>query len=384
MYYWDADNTDGLWWDTGANPDVDINGDALRTDDPLEALTYVYTRRGTYTPTLRVEDNTGQYKTVTLSQITVNPADDVPPALATGGPYVIEVGDNLVLNGSATDGNSACGDKTTVKWNIDFELENGNRTFETNGEKATVVWQDNGTLGRLPRNQAITIQAQVTDQFAGNNEAPIEETTLFIYDRDPVVEAGVNPAQAACRQEVTFDASDSYHPNPRRTISNYQWEVDGRTSDRAIFATNFPTFGEREARITVTDDLGRSTSETVQVNVNQGNLPPTIRVANDRITVMSNAVIELDARQSFDTNADCGDRIVAYEWDLLADGQQLNGAAGPDLTGAQVQVAVADWQAAMNWDANASMVIRLTVRDAQGAESTADIQVAAVRAEPVP
>jgi hypothetical protein len=118
--------------------------------------------------------------------------------------------------------------------------------------------------------------------------------------------------------------------------------------------------------------------------VNQGNLPPTIRVANDRITVMSNAVIELDARQSFDTNADCGDRIVAYEWDLLADGQQLNGAAGPDLTGAQVQVAVADWQAAMNWDANASMVIRLTVRDAQGAESTADIQVAAVRAEPVP
>jgi hypothetical protein len=319
-----------------------------------------------------------------LSQITVNPADDVPPALATGGPYVIEVGDNLVLNGSATDGNSACGDQTTVKWNIDFELENGNRTFETNGEKATVVWQDNGTLGRLPRNQAITIQAQVTDQFAGNNEAPIEETTLFIYDRDPVVEAGVNPAQAACRQEVTFDASDSYHPNPRRTISNYQWEVDGRTSDRAIFATNFPTFGEREARITVTDDLGRSTSETVQVNVNQGNLPPTIRVANDRITVMSNAVIELDARQSFDTNADCGDRIVAYEWDLLADGQQLNGAAGPDLTGAQVQVAVADWQAAMNWDANASMVIRLTVRDAQGAESTADIQVAAVRAEPVP
>jgi len=383
-YYWDANAADGLWWETGANPDVDVNGDALRTDDALDALTHVYTRRGTYTPTLRVEDNTGQYKTVTLPQITVDPADDVPPAIATGGPYVIEVGDNLVLNGSATDGNNACGDQTTVTWNIDYELENNNRTFEVNGEKATVVWQDNGTLGLLPRNQAITIQVQVRDEFDGNNETPIEETTLFIYDRNPVVELRANPVQAACRQEVTFDASDSYHPNPRRTISNYQWEVDGRTSDRAIFTTNFGTFGQRDAQVTVTDDLGRSSSSIVQIDVNQGNLPPTVRVANDRITVMSNGPIELDARQSFDTNAECGDRIVAYEWDLNADGQRLNGEAGPDATGALVRIPVADWQTAMGWDNNDNLVIRLTVRDAQGASASTDISVTAVRAEPVP
>ena len=48
---------------------------------------------------------------------------------------------------------------------------------------------------------------------------------------------------------VTFDASDSYHPNPRRTISSYQWEVGNRTSDRAIFTTNFNSFGAREARV---------------------------------------------------------------------------------------------------------------------------------------
>ena len=385
LYNWDIDDSDGLWWETGANPDLDINGDPLRTGDRLESLTYVYRRRGTFTPTLRVEDDGGLHKTMKLGAITVGAADDVPPAIATGGPYIIENGDNLELNGSASDGNSACGDKTTVRWNIDYQLENPNaRTFEVAGEKATVAWQNGGILDTLPRNEAITIQVQVSDQFAGNNESPIEQTTLFIYDRDPVVEARVNPAQVACRQEVTFDASDSYHPNPRRTISSYQWEVGNRTSDRAIFTTNFNSFGAREARVTVTDDLGRSSSKVVDVNVNQGNLAPTVRVANDQIVVMSNETITLDARQSFDPNADCGDRIVAYEWDMLADGLRVNGAAGADYTGAQVQVPVADWHSAMNWDGNDQMIIRLTVRDAQGASSTADVSVRAVRAEPIP
>ena len=382
-YYWDANQADGLWWETGANPDLDINGDALRTADPLAALTYVYTRRGTYTPTLRVEDNSGQTKSVTLPQITVGAAADVPPSIATGGPYIIEVNDNLQLNGSASDGNSACGDRTTVTWNVDYELENpNNRTFETQGEKPSVNW--GGVLSQLPRNRALTVQVRVSDQFNGNNEAPIESTTLFIYDRVPVVEARVNPAEVACQQEITFDASDSYHPNPQRTIANFQWEIDGRTSDRAIFTTNFPSFGERQARVTVTDDLGRSSSETLDFNVNQGNLPPNVRLAADEVTVMSNAAIVLDARQSFEPNANCGDRIVAYEWDMQADGVRLNGQAGADFNGAQIQIPVADWHQAMGWENNATMIVRLTLRDTLGATATHDITVNAVRAEPIP
>lgn len=198
VYAWDVDDSDGLWWETGANPDLDVNGDPLRTGDKLESLSYVYRRRGTYTPTLRVEDDDGLYKTVKLGAITVDAAADVPPSIATGGPYVIEVGDHLQLDGSASDGNSACGDRTTVRWNIDYALENpNNRTFETDGEKARVNWVNGGVLDRLPENEAVTIQVQVSDQFNGNNESPIEQTTLFIYNKNPVVEARVNPAQAA-------------------------------------------------------------------------------------------------------------------------------------------------------------------------------------------
>ena len=141
----------------------------------------MYTRRGSYVPTLRVEDNSGQYKAVTLPTITVNPAADVPPSIATGGPYIIEIGENLVLNGSASDGNSACGDKTSVSWNIDYALENpNNRSFEVNGEKPTVPWASlQQFVNAGLTNQALTIQVQVRDQFNGNNEAPIEELSLI-------------------------------------------------------------------------------------------------------------------------------------------------------------------------------------------------------------
>lgn len=41
-YYWDMNAADGLWWNTGANPDVDITGSPMRTNDRLKVLDYVY------------------------------------------------------------------------------------------------------------------------------------------------------------------------------------------------------------------------------------------------------------------------------------------------------------------------------------------------------
>lgn len=371
-YSWDADNSDGLWWETGAAPDLDVNGQPLNTDDPLKEMLFSYQRAGQYTPTLRVEDLSGQYKETTASKVTVVAAANVPPAIATGGPYTIEVGQDLRLRSTATDSNVDCGDKLTVSWNLDFS--NGSADFEVEGERPRVRWNNNQTLSNLDRNVPHTIQVRVRDS-AGLTV--IEETTLRIYDKDPIADARVNPSEAACRQNVTFDASNSFHPNPQRTIANYQWVVGGRTSDKAIFTTNFNTFGELDAELTVTDDLNRSTTDTVTVNVNRGNLPPIIRVARDLITVMSNEAITLDARQSSDPNADCGDVIVAYEWDMNADGTV-------NAEGSQASIPVADWQNAMDWPNSDSMTILLTVRDAQGGSSTREIEIQAVRAEPVP
>lgn len=381
-YYWDMDASNGLWWETGAAPDLDANGNPMRTGDQFANLDYVYRRQGTYTVTLRVEDNTNQYKSVVVGTVRVQGAQDVPPAIATGGPYVIEVGQNLQLNGAASDGNQACGDVLTVGWNLDYAL-NQNTSFEVSGEKALVTWNNAAGLGVLPRNVPFTIKARVTDTLGGPTSVE-EETTLAIYDATPIADARANPTQLACRQNVTFDASASRHPNPQRTISNYQWSVGGVTSDRATFTTSFASFGARTARLTVVDDLGRSATATVDVNVNLGNLPPVVRVPSTSVTVMSTAALSLSATQSSDPNADCGDSIQQIGWYLLSPGEAFNAANAPDFTGASVQIPSADWQAAMRWPGNESFVVRVVVRDTFGAFSTADITVTGVRAEPVP
>lgn len=381
-YHWDMDADNGLWWETGATPDLDVNGNPMRTGDPFANLTYVYRlqRQRPYTVTLRVEDNTNQYKSVVVGAVTVQGAQDVPPSIATGGPYVIEVGQNLQLNGAASDGNQACGDVLSVDWNLDAVL-NQNNSFEVSGEKALVTWTANG-LGGLPRNTPFTIKARVTDSLGGATSVE-ESTTLAIYDANPIADARANPTQLACRQSVTFDGSASRHPNPQRTISNYQWSVGGVTSDRATFTTSFSAFGARTARLTVVDDLGRSSSATVDVNVNLGNLPPVVRVPATSVTVMSTANLSLSAAQSSDPNADCGDSIQQIGWYLLSPGEAFNAAAAPDFTGAAVQIPAADWQAAMRWPGNTSFVVRVVARDTFGAFSTADITVTGVRAEPV-
>jgi hypothetical protein len=130
--------------------------------------------------------------------------------------------------------------------------------------------------------------------------------------------------------------------------------------------------------------LGRASSRNIEVNVNQGNLPPVVRVARDVIEVRSNEPLVLDARQSSDPNQDCGDEIVSFEWDMKADGLNLAGQAQADYTGNTVEIPVGDWQQAMGWNQNDTLIVRLTLRDSQGGVSSKNIQVKAVDADPIP
>lgn len=379
-YMWDMDASNGLWWETNPlRPDLDVNGDIMSTSDRFKNLTYVYqeARTENYQVTLRVEDNTNQYKQLRVGAVKVNPGQDVPPAVATGGPYVIDVGDDLRLRAAASDGNEACGDELTVEWDLDSD-----GVFEVEGANTRVNWSEGEGLGLLARNQPFNIRVRVTDSF-GVVDSVIETTTLSIYTKEPETVTRANPTEAACRQEITFDGSGSYHNNPQRTISSYQWTVDGRTSDRAIFTTSFNSYGPRTARLVIQDDLGHESSGTVEVNVNLGNLPPVVRVVSDQLTLMSNEDLRLNASQSSDPNADCGDSIQQIGWYLHPPSVPPNLTAPPNFTGATPTIPIADWHAAMGWPNSDQLTVTVAVRDSFGALSTKDITVMAVRAEPI-
>lgn len=339
------------------------------TDNPNEAIVHTYQRAGVYVATLRVVDNLGQFKTTQVT-IRVNPAANVPPAAAHGGPYVIEVGQALQLRGSGTDANTGCGDTLTITW----DLDNNGQFNDANGATPTVPWAN---LQNLPRNQAIPIRIRVRD--AAGLEATAQ-TTLSIYPAEPIASGRANPNPAACEAAVTFDASASVHPNPNRTIAQYQWDVDGNAGfDGAgrIFSYTYQRYGTYQVRLRVTDDLGRSNETTFQVVVDQGNQPPVARTTAAEYSVLEGDALVLDGRPSTDPNTACGDSIAQYAWDLDGDGN-FNGPN--DVQGARVVIPWETVQQVLAGPAdrntgNPSNTVTLRVTDSFGRTSTVQVTV---------
>jgi hypothetical protein len=305
-YRWDFDAGNGLWWD-------DPNGvPDWQSQDVAESLQYRYQRAGVYTATLQVVDNNNPALTNTKTvRITVNAAPNVGPAAAAGGPYIVEIGQALQLAGNASDQNAGCGDTILTAWDVN---NSGTFTF-ANATNTLVAWNN---LRNLPVGQPVPLRIRVRDSVGLESTS---DTTITIYPAEPVGVATALPNPAACGSPITFDASRSYHPNPQRTISTYQWDVDGIPGfdgGGALprFTYTYNRFGNYNVLLRVTDDLGRRHEVTLQVQVNQGNAPPVARTSVANYVVLEGDALPLDGRPSSDANANCGDAIVTYEWDL--------------------------------------------------------------------
>lgn len=372
-YDWDVDASNGLWWDTGAPRDFRGDANALNT-----VFTHRYLRRGNFTATFRVTDAGGQTKSVQIP-IQVNGTANKAPSAAHGGPYVIEVGEDLVLRGSVSDSNVGCGDTLTVGW----ELDGDNAFDDANRADATVPW---AALQGLAVGQVLPISLRVRD--AAGLSATVQ-TTLAIYPRDPIAVMTVNPNPAACRQLVTFDANQSRHPNPNRRITSYAWDVNGdglSDGGGANFTYNFTRYGDHRVTLTVTDDRNRTATDSAIVGVNLGNTTPVARLPQALYTVLENGSLQLDGRTSSDANTDCGDRIVEYAFDIDGDGA-YNGPF--DVRGANANITV-PWNVlaqAMDWPADRQTgqpenVVRLRVTDTFGASHVAAAKVRIFRSQP--
>ena len=343
LYQWDVGTQDhvgsGRWWTEGTPPDFergyryqDAAGNEL--EGRFAQFQYQYMNRGSYTAQLRVveslEDanNPGarilaQDRTFDV-EVTVEAAPNSPPSASTGGPYIIERGDDLRLAGLVSDRNTPCGDTLTVGWEFhpdqtDFD------DFDTSDALVPAAYLNQFAEG-IPH----TIRLRVTDDGGGggaDRRSAQEATTLTIYQREPIAVAHLSANPIRCQQTVNFDGSQSYHPNPERTIERYEWDVDGRPGidgggAQPNFSYTYTQFGTYPISLTVIDDhQERHTLDTLSVEVNQGNTKPVARIAQREYTLLEGNELVLSAAASYDSDTQCGDRIITYEWDLNGDGQ---------------------------------------------------------------
>jgi len=247
----------------------DLDNDGQYDDATGVTATRTFTAYGSYPVGLRVTDNNDPAKTAeSFFDVLVNQGNQ-PPEADAGGPYDVDEGHGLTLDGSSSsDPNASCGDDI-VSWTWDLD---GDGFDDGLGEQLVLTPQAMLDLGLGDGPAERTIRLRVTDSFGASDE---DETTIVVNNVPPVATAGAEPRSGLEPLEVTFTGADSDVPGDLPL--SYSWSFgDGQTSNEQNPTHTYLESGTYTATVTVTDEDGDSGTDSVTITVE--NAPPVVTV----------------------------------------------------------------------------------------------------------
>ena len=186
-----------------------------------------------------------------------------PPAASAGGPYVINEGDALTLDGSASS--DPDGDPLSYSWDV-----NGDGTFgDATGTAPTLSWQQLQALGILDGPSSFAVRVRVDDGHG--HEVTSGPTTLTILNFSPTADTGpdrtVDEGDQVILDGQFVDPGTADTHTFRWTVAADNGQVVADGSDRT-FQFVPQDNGSYAVTFTVTDDDGGIGSDTVLVRVN--------------------------------------------------------------------------------------------------------------------
>lgn len=293
-YAWDLDD-DGQYDDaTGESPTIDVT--------PLRNLGLVDDE---YPIGLLVSDGSDDdTAATTLTIVNLAPVSD------PGGPYTIDEGSDLVLDGS---GSSDPGEDTlTYSW----DLNNDNTFGDATGDNPTIPWAQWEVI-RSDGDQ--TIQLRVTDSGNTNNLSHTASATVTVINLAPVADAG-GPYLLTQGGSLNLNAGAS--SDPGGDVLSFAWDLDndGQYDDATGVAPSlnwgqakdFFSIGSNTIGVQVTDSGNAvNLSSTTTATVFLGNAPP-VADAGGPYAIDEGEALDLDASTSSDPG---GDSLV-FSWDL--------------------------------------------------------------------
>jgi serine protease len=210
----------------------------------------------------------------------------------------------------------------------------------------------------------LVFQLTVTDEHGSTSTDTVTANVFFNFK--PVARAGqdriVRPGTS-----VTLDGTASHDPDG--TIASYAWTVTACLTiigpcDLALGGadTATPQFQAPAApgiiviQLTVTDNLGAATTDSVQISVLVQ--PPTAAIVAPMSCVQRGSTVTLNGSGSVDADG----TIVAYAWTQLS---------GPAVTLSGAGTAIASFTA----PAQGALVFALTVTDSDGLTGTARVTI---------
>jgi len=293
--------------------DWDMNGDGVYDEATGEEADWEFIQEGTYTVSLRVTDNSGEFST-TSSEIEAGSIGGLRAVVSTNvgenGTYY--VGQDYEFNGALSQVDT--GKITKYSWNFgDGSKSVQSRTVNHSFEKT-------GTF-------TVTLSVQDSD---GNSDEKTFTVVVTEQGSVPVAKLSTTPGMVsgtvsgAVPLQVVFDGTTSTDKDD--DIVEYQWDFDNDgtvddTGDTAAY--NYSEIGNYTARLIVVDSVGNQNEITVPISVTEQGI-----VANLNIDESSG---EVPLTVHFDASASTYKEgsIVSYEYDF-GDG------SAPYITGSSV------------------------------------------------
>ncbi len=186
--------------------------------------------------------------------------------------------------------------------------------------------------------------------------------TKEVFSAPPVAVADASPRDVGKDQDVCFDGSGSYHPNPNRHIALYEWdfENDGQFDEIGVRVCHaYPDYGTYVATLRVTDDgvPALIDTTTITITVTLHNHAPVSDPDGPYKGFLSYPVT-IYGTESYDPDElTLNDTIVAYGW-------ELDGAYPYDFNEASTEIA--NW----TWHITGTHNIGLIVTDSYGLTHT--------------
>jgi Ca2+-binding RTX toxin-like protein len=302
-----------------------------------------------------------------------------------GGPYTINEGSSLTLNGSASS--DPDGDPLTYSWDI-----NGNNIFgDATGVNPTLSWAQLISLGIVDGNSTSIYNVKVRVDDGHGHVVDSPATTLTVLNVAPTASAG-GPYTVTEGLNLSIAATASDPAGPNDPLS-YSWDLngDGVFGDGGITTASAVVTWATLRNLGI--DHGGQQITNVRVRVDDGDggvtvsAPTTLTVANVVPTISSvggpYSVTEGQSLTVTCTASDPGSppEVLTYSWDLNGDAiytDAVSTSGSITLTWAQLN-AIA--QNPIN-DGPRTYTVRVKVSDGIGTNTSMSTTLTVVNAAP--